>query len=131
LRDLEDHRCLQLITPGFPPNKWVLDGPKGEETITLGQSTYVVNVAEAMSVAVQEGMGIGVLPTSSALAGLRSGALKRVLSGYTTLTLGVYAMYPSRQYLDAKIRTWIEFLKEELPPILEADADAVRGVVTD
>jgi len=131
LTDLSEHTCLQLITPGFPSDKWVLDGPRGEETITLGPATFVVNVAEAMSVAVQEAMGIGFLPTSSALPALRAGTLKRVLPGYTMLSLGVFAMYPSRQYLDAKIRTWIEFLKDELTPILEADADAVREVIAD
>jgi hypothetical protein len=30
-------------------------------------------------------------------------------------------MYPSRRFLDAKTRTWVEFLKAELPPLLLAD----------
>lgn len=129
LADLSEHTCLQLITPGFPPDKWVFEGPNGQEAITLSPRTFVVNVAEAMAVAVQEGMGIGVFPTSSALPGLRAGTLKRVLPNYTMLTLGVFAMYPSRQYLDAKIRTWVESLREQLPLTLQADADAVRGLI--
>jgi len=35
--------------------------------------------------------------------------------------LNIYAMYPSRRFLDAKTRTWVEFLKAELPPLLRAD----------
>jgi len=130
LKSLTRHTCLQLVTPGFPPDKWVLDGPEGQETLSLGPSTFIVNVAEAMSAAVQEGMGVGVLPVSSALPGLRSGALIRVLPQYTMLTLQVYAIYQSRQYLDAKIRTWIQLLKEELPSVLESDADAVHALPT-
>lgn len=26
--------------------------------------------------------------------------------------LNLYAIYPSRQYLDAKIKTWVEYLKK-------------------
>jgi hypothetical protein len=35
-------------------------------------------------------------------------------------------LYPSRQYLDAKIRTWVEFLRDELPPTLAADQAELR-----
>jgi hypothetical protein len=35
-------------------------------------------------------------------------------------------LYPSRQYLDAKIRTWVEFLREELPVTLAADQEELR-----
>lgn len=35
--------------------------------------------------------------------------------------MNVYALYPSRRYLDAKIRTWVDFLREALPAMLDAD----------
>jgi hypothetical protein len=37
-------------------------------------------------------------------------------------------LYASRQYLDAKIRTWIEFLRDELPATL--NHENVDAVVT-
>ncbi|HCJ7396812.1 TPA: hypothetical protein NVL61_005346, partial [Klebsiella pneumoniae] len=40
---------------------------------------------------------------------------------YSLFHLNVYALYPSRQYLDAKIRTWVEFLREHMPAMLAAD----------
>jgi len=43
--------------------------------------------------------------------------------------LNVYALYPSRQYLDAKIRTWVEFLREALPDTLAADAESLKEFV--
>jgi DNA-binding transcriptional LysR family regulator len=126
LSDLVRHTCLHLVTPVFPPGRWLFDGPNGPETVSLGSTTFSVNVADAMGVAIREGMGIGVLPTSSALAGMRAGTLVRVLPQYTMQNLHVYALYPSRQYLDAKIRTWVEFLRDELPAILAADAESLK-----
>jgi len=80
-------------------------------------------------VAICEGMGVGVLPTSSALPALRAGTIVRVLPQYTMQMLNMFALYSSRQYLDAKIRTWVEFLREELPAILAADEKSLQEFV--
>ncbi|CAB3642120.1 LysR family transcriptional regulator [Paraburkholderia rhynchosiae] len=124
--DLAHHICLQMVTPVFPPDKWAFDGPNGEETITLGTATFQVNVAEAMAVAVTSGMGVGLIPIYSAISGLRSGELVWLLPAYTSQEMNLYALYPSRQYLDAKIRTWIEHLREELPSTLAVDQEELR-----
>ena len=42
------------------------------------------------------------------------------------MPLNIYALYPSRQYLDAKIRTWVDFLHDELPATLAAEQAALR-----
>jgi DNA-binding transcriptional LysR family regulator len=83
-------------------------------------------VAEALAVGVREGMGLGLLPIYSAIAGLRSGQLVWVMPEYTSQEMNLYALYPSRQYLDAKIRTWVEFLRDELPATLAADQAELR-----
>jgi DNA-binding transcriptional LysR family regulator len=129
LSDLSNHTCLQLVTPAFPPDRWLFDGPDGQETVSLGPAPFTVNVAEAMAVAICEGMGVGVLPTSSALPALRAGTIVRVLPQYTMQMLNMFALYSSRQYLDAKIRTWVEFLREELPAILAADEKSLQEFV--
>jgi DNA-binding transcriptional LysR family regulator len=127
--DLTQHICLQLTTTVSRNDQWAFVGPDGDETFNLKPSPFTVNVAEAMAVAIRESMGIGVLPTSSALPYLLAGTLVRVLSNYTMQNLNVYALYPSRQYLDAKIRTWIEFLRDELPATLDADAASLQALV--
>lgn len=129
LSDLVRHTCLHLVTPAFPPDRWRFDGPNGPETVSLGSAPFTVNVAEAMAVAISEGLGVGILPTSSALPALRAGTIVRVLPQYTMQSLNVYAMYPSRQYLDAKIRTWVEFLRAEMPPTLAADEKSLQEFV--
>jgi DNA-binding transcriptional LysR family regulator len=124
--DLARHICLQMLTPVFPADQWIFDGPDGEARFSLGPASFQVNVAEALAVAVREGMGIGLLPTYSAISGLRSGQLVWVMPEYTSQEMNLYALYASRQYLDAKIRTWVEFLRDELPVTLATDQAELR-----
>lgn len=119
--ELAAHQCLRLVYPVMSLDKWLLDGPAGEELVSVERSHFQVNTVDAMTVALRAGMGIGALPVYSALESLENGSLVRVLPGHTLYPLGVFALYPSRQYLDAKIRTWVEFLRDCMPARLAAD----------
>ncbi len=123
-QDLRQHNCLQLITPIFPPDKWSFQGPTGDETVPVAGS-FQVNVAESMVVAIREGMGIGTVPVYSAIDGLRRGDFVRVMPQYQLQQMKLYALYASRQYLDAKIKTWVECLRHLIPQVLAADAAAL------
>jgi DNA-binding transcriptional LysR family regulator len=125
--ELEAHTCLQIVASVFPRDRWHLDGPNGRETVELPKAPFEVNVPEALGVALREGVGIGSLPMSSALVALRSGALVRVLPEYRLQKLNAYALYASRQYLDAKIRTFMDFLREAVPTALAADEAALNS----
>jgi DNA-binding transcriptional LysR family regulator len=127
--DLLAHSCLQLLTPITPSHRWVMECPKGTETIDLPTACFTVNHAESMAGALAADMGIGILPSSSALPGLRDGSLVQVLPEYQIMLLKIWALYASRQYLDAKIKTWIEFLRETLPATLAADEAALNALV--
>jgi DNA-binding transcriptional LysR family regulator len=94
---------------------------RATQTIHIGGSRFRVNVAEAMGVAISEGMGIGLLPGYAAVTGLRNGSLVRLFAHYQLASFQVHAVYPSRQYIDAKIRTWIDFLSASLPQEMAAD----------
>lgn len=121
LAELKRHVCLRVVTPAAPTDTWIFDGPEGEARVDLGMATFKSNLADATAVAVKEGMGIGVMPLYSVIDGLRSGKLVRILPGYTSQAMSLYAVYPSRQYLDAKIRTWVDFLRTDIPQRLAAD----------
>jgi hypothetical protein len=41
--------------------------------------------------------------------------------------LNLFAIYPSRKFVDAKIKTWVEFLKDYLPGLLAADDKIARA----
>ncbi|MCQ4310507.1 LysR family transcriptional regulator [Stutzerimonas sp. VN223-3] len=111
--DLEHHRCLRLADPVFS-DSWSFVGDDVEQTIRPGE-TFKVNVAEAMSSAAEAGMGICLLPDYVAVPALQRGSLVRLLPQFRLQEKSIYALYPSRRFLDAKVKTWVEFLKQELP----------------
>jgi DNA-binding transcriptional LysR family regulator len=112
IEDLSRHSCLQLITTFFPIDRWTFEGQQGRVEIELEPGRLRVNSADALAVAVADGLGIAPLPALSALPSLKSGELVRVLPDWELQTMTIYAMYASRQYLDAKIKTWVAFLRE-------------------
>ncbi|WP_407315125.1 LysR family transcriptional regulator [Pseudomonas sp. nanlin1] len=118
--ELLQHACLRLVSPVVQLEKWTFDGPNGPETVNIQEAPFQVNSADAMKTAIRSGMGIGVLPIYAAIDGLRNGTLVRVLPEYRLQELNLYAIYPSRQYLDAKIKTWVEYLRGSLPDLLAA-----------
>ncbi|MFL9998222.1 LysR family transcriptional regulator [Paraburkholderia sediminicola] len=125
VQDLHGHACLQIVSSVFPRDCWHLEGLDGHETFEFSPADFQVNVADALAVALREGVGIGALPMATALPALRSGALIRVLPDYHLQKLTAYVLYASRQYLDAKIRTFVEFLREFVPEALMADQAAL------
>jgi hypothetical protein len=96
------------------------------EAFELPPTAFHVNLADALSAALRESKGVGALPMSSAVPALRSGSLVRVLPGYHLQKLTAYVLYPSRQYLDAKVWTFVEFLREVVPQALVADPAAMN-----
>jgi DNA-binding transcriptional LysR family regulator len=126
--ELNDHTCLQLTTAFFSGDEWRLHGPNGEERFKLRPTPLQINVADALAVAAREGMGIAGLPLPTALPSLQSGALVRVLPEYRLHRLNAYALYSSRQYLDAKIKTFVDFLRETIPSALAADEATMESL---
>ncbi|RON48329.1 LysR family transcriptional regulator [Pseudomonas frederiksbergensis] len=122
---LTSHDCLRIVNTVMPVENWAFEGPEGVETVTIPESPIHVNTADAMTVAILSGMGIGIQPIASAVDGLRAGKLVRVLRQYHLEELNLFAIYPSRKFVDAKIRTWVEFLKDYIPGMLAADAKVV------
>jgi DNA-binding transcriptional LysR family regulator len=112
--ELKPHECLTLKMAAFPTNEWLLEGPGGSEAVHVSGPVQV-NIAESLVTAIREGMGIGVVPLYAAVEGLVDGALVRVLPDFTLLNMNIYALYPSRKFIDAKTRTWVHFLRTYLP----------------
>jgi DNA-binding transcriptional LysR family regulator len=128
-RDLLRHDCLILQTPSFSDRVWRLEGPNGSETIQVSGSLQV-NVADLLATGIENGMGIGALPVYAALEGLKSGSLTRVLPDHIVQREQIYAIYPSRKYVEAKIRTWVAFLREAIPNLVDRDQLLLDGGAT-
>ncbi|MGG2399364.1 LysR family transcriptional regulator [Pseudomonas sp. SH1-B] len=118
-QDLQQHRYLRLTDPLYR-GQWDF-GDEHEGLEAMPAEHFQVNVAEALVKAAQAGMGFCLLPSFVASQPLREGRLLRILPQHRLRALNIYAIYPSRRFLDAKTRTWVDFLKAELPPLLQGD----------
>ncbi|TFY91198.1 LysR family transcriptional regulator [Pseudomonas kairouanensis] len=112
--DLNDHHCLLLGTVDYVRDEWQLKSKTGDATFAPKGPSFSVNDMDAMAVAIREGAGIGLLAGFSAIEDLRSGRLVRVLPQYHTYERNVYAVYTSRQFIDAKIARFIDTLKNRV-----------------
>jgi len=124
---LGEHECLRIVNTVMPAENWAFEGPDGVETVNIPLSAFHVNTADAMTVAIKKGMGIGIQPLASAVEGLKAGTLVRVLPEYHFEEFSVFAIYPSRKFVDAKIKTWVEFLKDYIPRLLAANKEVVAA----
>lgn len=123
---LNEHNCIQLLLGDMPPGQWIFDD-SGKTVFRHKRSTaFTVNIAEAMVQALCKGVGIGPVPVRIAIPYLRSGSLVRVLPGHRLLPNNVYALYPSRQYVDAKVRSFVEFLRQNAALELDRDEKELR-----
>jgi DNA-binding transcriptional LysR family regulator len=119
--ELVNHECLPLRTPAFPAFEWLLERHGLLEPMKVS-GPVELNTAEAVAKAVRASMGIGVVPVYTALEGLADGSLIRVLPEYTLQKMNIYALHPSRRYIDARTRTWIEFLRQFMPTVIARDS---------
>jgi DNA-binding transcriptional LysR family regulator len=123
---LHDHACLQLLLGDMPPGQWIFND--AQATVFRHQQSvpFSVNLADAMAQSLCKGMGIGPLPVRLALPHLRDGSLVRVLPALSLRSNNIFALYPSRHYLDAKVRSFVAFLREKVPMELSRDEENLR-----
>lgn len=108
LTDLNGHALLQY--GGMPLSGGVaFDGPAGRETVTFRTVIQSDNENMLHSAAL-EGMGLVFLPTWMASPNVAEGRLEPVLPQLAKFTTTLHAVYPTRKYLSAKVRTFIDFL---------------------
>jgi DNA-binding transcriptional LysR family regulator len=70
------------------------------------------NNGEMLAAAAVEGIGIALEPDFIVGTDLAAGRLVRILAGYAPAPTSIYAVYPSRRHLSAKVRTFVDFLAE-------------------
>ena len=126
--DLAAHTLLKLETPVSPADEWHLESAHDTQVITLAHAPMQVNAPDVMRAMLLDGAGIGTLATYSVVEDLVSGNLVRVLPQYRLKPFTVYAVYPSRRYLEAKVRTLLDHLRSTLTPALESARERIDAV---
>lgn len=112
IEDLKHHRCL----PAHNNDLWRLEGPEGAVSLRP-EGMLITNSSEVIREAVISGLGIGLRSTWDIGAELKSGDLVQVLPAYeSSKSVALSAVYPSRRFLPAKVRLFIDYLVELYGP---------------
>ena len=124
--DLAGHHCV-IAGPSTASDHWVLDGPHGQETVTVS-GRFAANEMQTVIAAAVAGYGIAQLPHQAAEASIKDGRLRRVLDEYTTPVGGLYAVYPSSRHLSPLVKAFIELAAERLSAAGTSENDKAVAV---
>lgn len=107
--NLVHHNCLSFgeHPPAVEQWRFVRDG---RASIVKAAGNLRAGNNELLKLAALQGKGVVLQPTFNVSEDLRAGRLVQVLADYDAGGLGIYAVYPHRKYLAAKVRSFIETL---------------------
>lgn len=98
----------------FPANNAVeVEGPRGVEALKF-ESVLQTNNESLLRLAALEGMGLAFLPHALIARDIDAGTLTAVLTDYRFFGTKLYGVYRHRQYLSPKVRTFIDFLCDDV-----------------
>lgn len=114
-KDVVNHQRILFYNPVTArPFEWEFHG-KGE-LITLSREGHLmVSDVGTMLGACIAGAGIAQIMALGTEALMRSGQLIDLFPEWTGERFPLYALYPSRRYLPAKVHAFIDFCRENLP----------------
>ncbi len=106
LADLAKHNCLTAAAQEV----WRLQGPDGPVSIRVNGNIRT-NSTEVVRESVIAGLGVALRSTWDIGPELKSGKLKIILPEiHESPRVAVYAVYPCRQFIPAKLRVFIDYL---------------------
>lgn len=119
--DLARHACL---TYEYLPSRhvWRFHDRAGAEHAIRVTGPVHANNGDLLVAAAVEGIGIAMEPDFIVAADIAAGRLVRVLAEYAPAPTNIYAVYPSRRHLSAKVRAFVDFLAERFAAVPDWDA---------
>ncbi|THK35492.1 LysR family transcriptional regulator [Ensifer sp. MPMI2T] len=107
--ELSKISCI-LDTNGRSYSNWRFVEPDGSPfTVPVG-GPIEVNSPLASARAAVTGLGVAPVPDFIARPKIQSGELVTLFDDFLPKDRGIYAIYPHRRYLPAKVRTFVDFL---------------------
>jgi len=112
--ELQRHNCLGYAYAEFPET-WRFTGRDGGHAIQISGNMRANN-GEVLRAAAIDGLGVALQPTFIVGDDIKAGTLQAVLTNYAAEEFSIYAVYPSRHHLSAKLRMFIDFLTNRFGP---------------
>ncbi|HEU0153171.1 MAG TPA: LysR family transcriptional regulator [Arenimonas sp.] len=93
---------------------WQFQDPGTQELFSVDVPVLArVNNGDALREMAMAGAGVAILPTFIVCHAVEAGHLQTVLTEFIRPPLHLYAIYPSRRHLSAKVRVFVDFLLEK------------------
>jgi DNA-binding transcriptional LysR family regulator len=108
--DLARHNCLTYSYSG-QEQEWAFTR-RGQEARVKVAGNLHGNNGNIICSAAADGLGVIVQPTFISYELVRSGQLVRILANWEVAPSTIYAVYPNRQFLPPKVRSFIDFMLE-------------------
>jgi DNA-binding transcriptional LysR family regulator len=102
------HACLGYALTGSGAD-WRFESPDGPVIVPISVPIRADN-GDIIRLAALSGAGVLFQPHFIVGDDLDAGRLVQVLPEWQSAELGVYAVYPSRKHLSAKVRTFVDFV---------------------
>lgn len=109
--DLRRHNCL-LYENLSPRDTWTFRDRHGKDHAVRVAGTLRSTHGDMLVAAAAQDMGIALEPDFIVAPELKSGRLVTILDRFTARQSSIYAVYPSRRHLSAKVRLFVEFMTE-------------------
>lgn len=109
--DLAKHRCLAYAYLATR-DTWRFDDAAGVQHSVRISGPVAANNGGFLASIARTGMAIALEPDFVVGDDIRAGRLVPVLPGYTPPAAPIFAVYPSRRHLSAKVRAFVDFLGE-------------------
>jgi DNA-binding transcriptional LysR family regulator len=107
--DLAKHRCLTYSYLAVR-DTWEFEDASGRKQSVRIAGPVNANNGGFLAAIARTGMAIAMEPDFLVGDDLRAGRLVGVLPGYTPRAVPIYAVYPTRRHLSAKVRAFVDFL---------------------
>lgn len=110
--DLKHHNCLKFTLTDHV-DEW--EFRNATQTIRVPiTGRYRVTSSLAVRDALIAGFGLSLIPRVYVASQIGNGDLRTVLNDWTTTETIIYALYPSKKNLSAKVRAFLDFVGEQL-----------------
>jgi DNA-binding transcriptional LysR family regulator len=93
-------------------DEWRFDGPEGAVSVRT-QPCLSSNSGDTCRAAALAGQGVILQPSFVVDTDLAAGTLVELMPEYRAVELGIYAVYPTRKHVPAKVRALLDFLGEK------------------
>jgi DNA-binding transcriptional LysR family regulator len=114
--DLRAHRCLRLRMPGTRLRTIALLNPDdGDRRVEVeAPAVLMANHTDTLLRATADGAGISSQAIDLVATMLKSGELRRVLAPWITNRISLVAALPSRKFMPARTRAFVDHLAEHV-----------------